>query len=221
MKLKSSYLKWGFAAAGLIFFLLLTYLVCAENGAPLALDNLLRYPVYELRRDGLSSILIFDTYCGNWQTITALCSLLLVLSFFWKPFGKSLRNSYGISLAAGSLLSLFAYTNIKALIERPRPDAALHLISQGGYSFPSGHAMTSLVFYGLLLIWIRRFLSAKKKSKTITAGITVLLSVFIFLIGFSRIYVGVHYPSDVLAGWSIGACILMVLSSVFRPKKSL
>ena len=92
---------------------------------------------------------------------------------------------------------------LKRIIQRPRP-SLFPLDSVGSYSFPSGHALTSIVFYVTLIYFIYRF-TGNKKLAVISA---ISFSSLIFMIGISRIYLGLHYPTDVLAGWLIGLCWL-------------
>lgn len=100
---------------------------------------------------------------------------------------------------------------LKELFKRQRPDI-LPLIEQGGYSFPSGHSMGSFIFYGALSFMLFRLLKGKWK-KTIAA---ICAGTMILLVGLTRIYLGVHYPSDVLAGFSIGAAWLFFCIMLFH-----
>jgi undecaprenyl-diphosphatase len=110
-----------------------------------------------------------------------------------------------ISLSGAWLLN----TILKVLFHRARPDI-VHLVKAGGYSFPSGHAMVATAFYGVIgyLLW----LNLRSRSKP-SWYIVVCTFVLIISIGISRIYLGVHYPSDVIAGYVVGgvwaiACIM-------------
>lgn len=165
-----------------------------------------------VRRDVLTILLTVITYSANWQFISILCMLLLI----W----PKTTIAYGLPLAGGAILSSIAYKLLKSLFLRPRPDLTLHLIDQGGFSFPSGHSMTGLLFYGLLILLLRRQLltpasgdSPTHRKKTAAFLLTVFLTSHIFLIGLSRIYLGVHYPSDVIGGWAFGGFLLILLSS--------
>ena len=220
MYYKNKSTLWVPVISGFLVFLFMLAQVLQSHGAPLPWDDTVRYWIYGLRCPALTNVLTAITYCGNWNTITGICLILLPLSFFWRPFGSSFRDAYGLSLSIAPLLSTFLYKTIKTLVLRPRPDIHLHLISQGGYSFPSGHAMTSLVFYGLLLFWVLRYLKQKKCGNAVVYCISTLFFCFIFLIGFSRIYVGVHYPSDVLAGWGAGTVILSAFYAFFIRKNN-
>ena len=89
---------------------------------------------------------------------------------------------------------------------RPRPDH-LRLIKQNGYSYPSGHSMISIAVYGFLIYYVYH----KVKNKALKIALIILLSLLIILIGISRIYVGVHYPSDVLGGYTLSLLIIIVV----------
>lgn len=184
----------GGLAAG---FLVLLFLVLQNSEIPF--DPFLQSAILEFRAPLITWLLTLLTYTANWQFITVLCLLILI-------FHRT-RRFPGLILSASPLFSTLLYKLIKEILQRPRPEEALHLIQQGGFSFPSGHAMTGLVFYGLVIYFLLR--SIKNIS---TRGILLAVGVvYIFLIGFSRIYLGVHYPSDVLAGWCLGGVQLMLI----------
>lgn len=110
-----------------------------------------------------------------------------------------------ISLSGAWLLN----TILKELFQRSRPDI-VHLVKAGGYSFPSGHAMVAAAFYGVIgyLLWF----NLRNRSKP-TWYIVVFTFALIIVIGISRIYLGVHFASDVVAGYAAGgvwaiACIV-------------
>jgi len=88
---------------------------------------------------------------------------------------------------------------LKHLFERARPEA-FQIVAESGFSFPSGHAMVSLCFYGIVA-----FLIVRKRSLQWRIAGAVVATLLIVGIGVSRIYLGVHYPSDVVAGYAAGA----------------
>lgn len=110
-----------------------------------------------------------------------------------------------LSFAGGAVLNYV----LKNLFERARPDA-FYLVAAEGYSFPSGHAMVSLCFYGMLAFLLVRIVPSWRWRYFFVIA-TVLL---IMAIGISRIYLGVHYPSDVLAGYTGGTMWLMFCISI-------
>lgn len=89
---------------------------------------------------------------------------------------------------------------LKGFFERPRPELALRLTEVNSTSFPSGHAMDSAVIYLTLAALLARLVK-ERALKLYFLGLALLLTV---VVGFTRIYLGVHYPSDVLAGWIAG-----------------
>ncbi|WP_258359050.1 phosphatase PAP2 family protein [Moorella sulfitireducens] len=93
---------------------------------------------------------------------------------------------------------------LKNLFQRPRPNLG-HLEAALGFSFPSGHAMMGTVFFGLLAVWLFKICPPSCRSHV--AMVTVI---FLLLLGFSRLYLGVHYPTDVLAGYAAGISILAI-----------
>ncbi|WP_243369338.1 phosphatase PAP2 family protein [Microvirga solisilvae] len=102
-----------------------------------------------------------------------------------------------VSIVGGALLS----TGLKMGFERPRPDLVPHATRVYTASFPSGHAMLSAITY----LTLGALLARVEKSRRISAFIMGLAIVMTLLVGASRVYLGVHWPSDVLAGWSVGA----------------
>ena len=88
------------------------------------------------------------------------------------------------------------------------------IINETGYSFPSGHSMIAVSFYGFIIFLIWR-MNIKKIYKFLFSLFTGFL---IFLIGISRIYLGVHFPSDVIGGYSISLCFLIVYISLIRKR---
>ena len=101
---------------------------------------------------------------------------------------------------------------MKYIFQRPRPDIALRLIEESGYSFPSGHSMNCLVSYGILAYLLLRYCENRKLAKLFSVG----LGLVIILIGLSRVYVGVHFPTDVIGGWSLGIAVLVAMMYAFE-----
>ena len=142
--------------------------------------------------------MIFVTYLGNWQTIIGLGVVTLVV--LWLMRKKREAGFLAVALVSGEIIKEL----LKLIFHRQRPDATFALISETGYSFPSGHAFMSVIFYGMICYFI--YQTCEKKWQKIILPIAT--AILVFLIGFSRIYLGVHWVSDVLAGWLIGGAIL-------------
>jgi undecaprenyl-diphosphatase len=111
-----------------------------------------------------------------------------------------------VAVVGGIILS----TAIKAGIDRPRPDLVTHDAYATSASFPSGHSMMAATVYLTLAALLMRFRS-HRTSKAYVLAVALLLTV---LVGVSRVYLGVHWPTDVLAGWSVGAAWAVLVSSI-------
>ena len=131
----------------------------------------------------------------------ALPILVLSLGFIFL-----LKNKKDAKYITTNLVLVFLLNRIlKLIVARERP-SVLRLVSEEGYSFPSGHSMVSMGFYGFLI-----YLSYKNiKSKKIKIPLIIFLSMLILLIGISRIYLGVHYATDVIGGFIIGIVYLFI-----------
>ena len=181
------------AAAGYI-----TYEVAVVyETLPLPFDKAVQNFFFSLRGPVQDVIISSITHLSDTVTIIAFCIVLLILPN---------RKTYGLPVSLACLGGVAIYKPLKHFVLRARPDASLHLVTQGGYSFPSGHSVTSIVFYGLMLYLIQKHCK-NEKLKTVLSWICGILAV---VIGPSRIYVGVHWPTDVLAGWCLGGGILII-----------
>lgn len=111
-----------------------------------------------------------------------------------------------------NLLGITIINNlIKVIIARPRPEIN-KLVTETGYSFPSGHSITSMVFYGYLVYLTYKYINNKK----IKIPLIIFLILLIPTIGLSRIYLGVHYTSDVLCGFLLGIIYLILFISISK-----
>ena len=142
-----------------------------------------------------------------------MTEVMLVISYLGDaPFSKmfiigwlifSLINRKYLPYWSFIVINLAGSSTIKSLLknhfQRERPDI-LRLQEIGGFSFPSGHSINSMVLYGLLIFII---IKEVKLVKLKYIGVFIC-GLMIFLVGLSRIYLGVHYPSDVLAGFAVG-----------------
>lgn len=188
------------ALAGLACFAFIAWKVM--NNQTVAFDNAVDNFAYGTRSPLTKALLIPITYIGNWQLIVVLVAVLLVI--------PTTRSRIGLPMAVTAACSVLIYKGLKLIFLRPRPDVSLHLITQGGYSFPSGHSLNGIVCYGILIYLIRTNCRNRKAANILT----VLLTALIILIGWSRIFCGVHYVTDVLGGWSMGIAILMAATII-------
>lgn len=162
------------------------------NNSYLNFDVAISQVLYALRSSFLTSTMMFVSFLGKDPII--LLSLFIVIYLVGKKY-KHEAYLFLFAVIVGFFLNIF----LKFFIARPRP--FFHpLISESFYGFPSGHTMNSFIFYGMLAFFIFRF-TRNKKVSILVSLICILL---IVLIGVSRVYLGVHYPSDVLAGMVAG-----------------
>jgi len=149
---------------------------------------------------GLTRFMQFITFLGK-HTLLIPLNLLLLAYFIYKK-----HQWFAIRIAALSLSSVALSFSLKYYFQRQRPE--LQLIGDvTGYSFPSGHALISVVFYGLFIHIVWHEVKEKWMRILLITGLIIL----IILISFSRIYLRVHYASDVIAGLCVGF-IWVVLS---------
>ncbi len=176
-----------------------------------ALDAGILGSAISLRSDALTMLMKAVTFLGSAPVIIALTAVVLA----WFAYKK--RPSHFMVLGTAIVGAVAMIYLMKHMFLRARPSFPLHLVSEDSYSFPSGHAFISLVFYGLLMYFVIRH------EYTLRAKILTCLAsgLFIFAVGFSRLYLGVHWPSDVLGSWAIGgawlAVVIWVAHGKFKP----
>jgi len=178
-----------------------------------AFDQAVQSAAFSLRCGVLTALLIPLTYSGNWQGVTAICVLLLII--------PKTRKWFGLPLTGSALLSVGLYQFLKYQIQRIRPDAALHLIEQDGFSFPSGHTLSAILVWGTLILLLLHYRRTKGYRRPClsdghTTALCAVAAVYLILMGLSRIYVGVHWPTDVLGSWCLGLALLVPISKLIE-----
>ena len=118
------------------------------------------------------------------------------------------NKKIGFSIISNLVIVTILNQLLKNILQRPRPNE-FRIIEETGFSFPSGHSMASMAFYGYLIYLIYKYI----KNKYLKWTLIVLLSILICTIGISRIYLGVHYTSDVLGGFLISISYLVIYIS--------
>ena len=195
-------LTLGVALAGAFLFLFLAVVQDLIATDPLVQADLRVMSLLQvLRSPTFDRVMLFVTYLGNWQLVfsgAALVAIYLAFSNRWASV-----VALAASLLGGEVLVWVG----KYLFARPRPDLANALISAHGPSFPSGHAFVAFSFYGLVA-WLVAERASTRPRQAIVFGVTLF---GIAALGFSRIYLGVHWPSDVLASFALGACWLTII----------
>lgn len=152
---------------------------------------------------------------GAMRDLTALGSATVLVLFVLAVAGALLaRRQYHalVFLLVAALGGMLLNILLKPVFGRARPDIALRLTEVRSLSFPSGHAMGSAIIYFTLAALLARLVEPRA-LKLYFLGLAALLS---FLVGASRVYLGVHYPTDVLAGWTVGLAWALLCWTVAR-----
>ena len=179
-------------------FIPLTILTLTNIISPV--DSLIESFVIGIRNDKLTTFMITIT---NLSRAYFLISVSIILLFI-------LKNKKTALLIIINLVVVFLSSQLfKFIFHRTRPDGE-HIVSVLGYSYPSGHAMVSMAYFGFILYLINKKIP-KKIDRII---LTIITSIMIFLIGFSRIYLGVHYASDVFAGFLLASAYLVIFLTI-------
>lgn len=185
----------------LLLFSVILFNVCKYGVLDID-NNVYNFISKNIMNDTLSSILKCVTHLGG----VAFIVLLGVLCFM---FCKKNRWFITFDLVGCTVIN----QTIKHIVRRPRPNV-LRLVSESGYSFPSGHSMISVAFYGLVIYFVYKNIN----NKYLKWSLISLLSLLILTIGFSRIYVGVHYFTDVVGGFFLALAYLIVYIYIYNKK---
>ena len=154
--------------------------------------------IEQMRTPFLTVFFKFVTYLGEWAVVLPIALIVSTILILKR------RRKQDAILAFISLGGLSVAFLLKNIVHRARPLGGL--LNETSFSFPSAHAVISVVFYGFIIY----LLLPKIKNRKIKALKIFIASLLVMLVGFSRLYLGVHYLSDVLAGYVIGAIWLLI-----------
>jgi membrane-associated phospholipid phosphatase len=179
----------GLAIASLVLFSWLADEVLRKHTD--RFDDTVRSVIHDFASPGLTALMRFVTNLGDWQVV--MIATLCLLAYLWYR-----RDNTHILVALVTMMGAgILDASLKFAFHRTRPDP-FFIPKPSTYSFPSGHALISLCFYGLLA----GTLTHDQRSKWQRGLVWTAAALFITLIGLSRVYLGVHWPSDVLAGYA-------------------
>ena len=156
----------------------------------------------------ISKFLISDFVTPIAKFITKFGGAIFLIVLTIVLFVVIKNKKIGVSIFSNLVIVTILNQLLKGILQRPRP-TEYRIIEETGYSFPSGHSMISMAFYGYLIYLIYKYV----KNKYIKWISIVVLSLLICTIGISRIYLGVHYTSDVLGGFLISISYLVIFIS--------
>jgi undecaprenyl-diphosphatase len=199
----------GLLAAAIVLALFAVLADEVREGATQGFDDAVRMTVYGVASPRATAVLHAVTQLGSplfLLPMTIVCSLTFLHQ----------RRIRGAVLLTVTMLGVTLLNWIlKAIFQRPRPLPFFGLTMPTSSSFPSGHSLASFCFYGALAA----LLTARLRSPVLRAVVWALAAVIIVSVGFSRLYLGVHYPSDIVAGYATGFVWVLTVASadhIFR-----
>jgi membrane-associated phospholipid phosphatase len=176
----------------------------ALEGDARAFDEATRAAVHQLVSPLLTAIMRGFSFVGSTIALT-IGTIFVVIRFAMRKWTREARL-FALTMIGAGLLNI----TLKLAFKRPRPVPFFNLTPPESYSFPSGHSLTSAVFFGALAA----ILTARIKSRRVKAAIWIVSTAMFLLIGLSRIYLGVHYTTDVIAGFAAALIWILVVRFV-------
>lgn len=192
------------AGGGLTLVIALAVMVSIDltDGFDRAIIQAVRAPALH----DLLSPLGFITELGSTWAVTAIAAITFFVGAAIGPWRHGLIGALVIGLAA------IANTAFKLAMARERPDLLEPIIVEHGFSFPSGHSALGMVAYGVLAVLVSRSRMPSGARGALIVGLVALIG----LIGLSRVWLGVHFPTDVLAGWAAGGAVVVLYATLTR-----
>jgi undecaprenyl-diphosphatase len=204
MSSRSVFTSLGIATGGMVLVALLA--IGVSTGITDPLD---RAVIDVVRAEALHALLAplrWVTELGSTGAVTAMAGVTFLVGVLIGPWRHGLIGALTIGVVSAGNQAL------KAFIARQRPDLLEPVVVEHGFSFPSGHSILGTVAWGTLAVLVSR----SRLPAGVRRGIVAAAVALIFLIGISRIWLGVHYPTDVLAGWIAGLAIVLVYARLTR-----
>ncbi|HEV8168504.1 MAG TPA: phosphatase PAP2 family protein [Pyrinomonadaceae bacterium] len=176
----------------------------ALEGETRHFDEVTRAAVHQLASPTLTTIMRGLSFVGSTLAL-AIGTAIVVVRFAMLKWGREAKL-FAITMIGAGLLNI----TLKLAIKRPRPVPFFNLTAPETYSFPSGHSLTSACFFGALAA----ILTARVKSRRVRVIIWIVCTLMFVLIGLSRIYLGVHHTTDVIAGFAAAFIWILVVRFV-------
>lgn len=186
-----------------LIFIFLSITILVFNRSSLKIDEVVYNFIIYFKSNNLTTFFKTITRFANVKFCVLLLMVILLV----------LRNLKAVSLICVTVIIEFSNLIMKYLVHRERPNI-LRLIKVSNYSYPSGHAMISFGIYGIIIYLIYKNVN----NKIIKIVSISLLSMLILLIGISRIYLGVHYFTDVVSGYILSLIILICFTRIYNDR---
>lgn len=196
------YLKWIICSICLMVFITLGILVLTKNN--IYIDSFIYNYISKYISPNLTNVIKVLTHLAS-ASVVILITILVLIIFK--------NKKYGIYMSLNLILiTIFQYV-LKFIFMRNRP-VDINLIEETGYSFPSGHSLTAMAFYGFVIYLIY----TSKLNKVCKTIYITLLSLLIVLIGLSRVYLGVHFFTDILGAFSFSLAFLIIYINIIKRR---
>ena len=174
------------------------------DGETRQFDDVTRAAVHQLASPAMTVVMRAVSFLGSTEFLF-IATTIVIVGFALRKWGREAKL-FALTMIGGALLNI----SLKLAFKRPRPIPFFDLTAPETYSFPSGHALTSCCFFGALAA----FLTARMKNKHARIAVWIVCAAMFLLIGFSRIYLGVHYTTDVIAGFAAALIWILVVRFV-------
>jgi len=185
----------GFIVAALVLALIGWLVTGRFREYPLSFDTSIRTAIRQMRSPMWASLFLTVTKLGSTIYLAIVGSVAGIIFIYMRWFRPVLLLI--LVMCGQAALD----QGFKWLIARPRPPALIDYKTVESWSFPSGHALSSLCLY-FTIAWI---MTTQLENSAAKVGLWIFAAILVFLIGMSRVYIGVHYPTDVIAGFLAGA----------------
>ncbi len=163
--------------------------------------------IHQFANPNLDNLMLFITNFGNPNTVVIFAGITFLL-LWWRRYREEAKV-FVFACLGGLILN----TGLKLFFAKPRPELWHRLISETSFSFPSGHALGSMVLYGYTAYCLG--INYPKFAKVIY----IMAATLIAAIGISRLYLGVHWPTDIIAGYGVGFLWLMICIMMLKLQK--
>ncbi|MEH1884941.1 phosphatase PAP2 family protein [Nostoc sp.] len=197
----------GLASCLLILFVLAKIAEEVLEREAFAFDTTFLLWLHQFANPSLDNFMLFITNVGNPSTVVIVVSVNLIL-LWWQHYREEAKF-FVLACLGGFILN----TGLKLFFSKARPELWHRLISEKSFSFPSGHALGSIVLYGFIAYELATHYPHFAK---LIYSLTVIL---IAAIGISRLYLGVHWPTDIIAGYGVGFLWLMICITMLKLQK--
>ncbi|MGV3723087.1 MAG: phosphatase PAP2 family protein [Actinomycetota bacterium] len=195
-------------AMAVLLFVFLALTALARSDLLLSWDRTVTFGVQSRRSTAVDGIAVGISLLGSWPVLTAA-------AFLGAAACALGRRPLTALLVVATLLAFPLNFALKAAVGRPRPaDGVAVLSAVSGLSFPSGHSMTAAAVLGFLAFLAWTHVRQRSLRTLLAAGLATLA----MLIGLTRVYLGAHWLSDVVGGWTVGLCLALLLAEVHKAR---